>query len=245
MQRSKKKHLLQQLSLKESAIHFIGCTAQDGSVKQPREAWEHDCQYCTCDEATFNISCFPRPCALSPPINCTKEGFVRKIKTRLDDPCCTETVCALLDRMLWLTLPLLSIAECDIKTCVINKTACELGFQPVVAISEDGCCPIFSCIPKGVCVSEGVEFKPGAMVPKSSCEDCVCTDEQDVMTRTNRIQCAPVKCQTTCQQGFHYVEEEGQCCSQCQQVACVANFPFGNVTIEGTVDVTSDGCCKT
>lgn len=33
-------------------------------------------------------------------------------------------------------------------------------------------------------------------------------------------------------QGFRHVEEKGQCCSQCQQVACVANFPFGNVTIE-------------
>lgn len=51
----------------------------------------------------------------------------------------------LLDRMIWVTLSPLSIAECDIKTCVINKTACDLGFQPVVAISEDGCCPIFSC----------------------------------------------------------------------------------------------------
>lgn len=51
----------------------------------------------------------------------------------------------LLDRMLWLILSLLSIAECDIKTCIINKTACDLGFQPVVGISEDGCCPIFSC----------------------------------------------------------------------------------------------------
>lgn len=51
----------------------------------------------------------------------------------------------LLDRMIWLTLSPLSIAECDIKTCVINKTACDLGFQPVVAISEDGCCPVFSC----------------------------------------------------------------------------------------------------
>lgn len=38
--------------------------------------------------------------------------------------------------------------------------------------------------------------------------------------------------ETLLPQGFHYVEEEGQCCSQCQQVACVANFPFGNVTIE-------------
>lgn len=42
-------------------------------------------------------------------------------------------------------LSLLSIAECDIRTCFIKKTACDLGFQPVVAISEDGCCPIFSC----------------------------------------------------------------------------------------------------
>lgn len=50
----------------------------------------------------------------------------------------------LLDGMLCLTLSLF-VAECDIKTCIINKTACDLGFQPVVAISEDGCCPIFSC----------------------------------------------------------------------------------------------------
>ncbi|XP_015719728.1 mucin-5B-like isoform X2 [Coturnix japonica] len=33
-------------------------------------------------------------------------------------------------------------------------------------------------------------------------------------------------------QGFRYVEKEGQCCSQRQQVARVANFPFGTVTIE-------------
>lgn len=43
-------------------------------------------------------------------------------------------------------------------------------------------------------------FQPGAMVPKSSCENCVCTDEQDPVTQTNRIQCLPVQCQTTCQQ---------------------------------------------
>lgn len=51
----------------------------------------------------------------------------------------------LLDGRLWLTLSLLCITECDIKTCIINKTGCDLGFQPVIAISEDGCCPIFSC----------------------------------------------------------------------------------------------------
>lgn len=44
-------------------------------------------------------------------------------------------------------------------------------------------------------------------------------------------------------QGFRYVEEEGQCCSQCQQVACVANFPYGNVTIEvSTPLLCTQGC---
>lgn len=43
-------------------------------------------------------------------------------------------------------------------------------------------------------------LQPGAMVPKSSCENCVCMDEQDPVTQTNRIQCLPVQCQTTCQQ---------------------------------------------
>lgn len=50
------------------------------------------------------------------------------------------------------------------------------------------------------CLPSPLYFQPGAMVPKRSCEDCVCTDEQDIVTRTNRIQCVPVKCQTTCQQ---------------------------------------------
>uniref|UniRef100_A0A8C4YB16 MUC5A protein n=1 Tax=Gopherus evgoodei TaxID=1825980 RepID=A0A8C4YB16_9SAUR len=252
-------------------VSVCGCIGPDGLVKQPGEKWEHDCQYCTCNEATLNISCSPHSCVKSLPVNCTKEGFVPKTQPRSEDPCCSETVC-----------------ECDVKSCSPIKRQCDLGFQPVVAISEDGCCPIFSCIPKSVCVSEGVEYKPGRVVPKNSCEDCLCTEKQDPATQTNQIQCTPVKCSTDCRQGFRYIREEGRCCGQCVQVACVAKLPFGIVTIEvgkiykllednctlynctqssgqfvltstiiscpvfdpsncvpGTVATTSDGCCKT
>ncbi|CAM4571963.1 unnamed protein product [Lepidochelys olivacea] len=252
-------------------VSVCGCIGPDGLVKQPGEIWEHDCQYCTCNEATLNISCSPHSCVKSLPVNCTKEGFVPKMRPHSEDPCCPETVC-----------------ECDVKSCSLIRRQCDLGFQPVVAISEGGCCPIFSCIPKSVCVSEGVEYKPGTVVPKNSCEDCLCTEKRDPATQTNQIQCTPVKCSTGCQQGFRYIREEGRCCGQCVQVACVAKLPSGIVTVEvgktykvledncalynctqssgqfvltstiiscpefdpsncvpGTVATTSDGCCKT
>uniref|UniRef100_A0A8C0JGN5 MUC5A protein n=1 Tax=Chelonoidis abingdonii TaxID=106734 RepID=A0A8C0JGN5_CHEAB len=208
-------------------VSVCGCIGPDGLVKQPGETWEHDCQYCTCNEATLNISCSPHSCVKSLPVNCTKEGFVPKTRPRSEDPCCPETVC-----------------ECDVKSCSPIKRQCNLGFQPVVAISEDGCCPIFSCIPKSVCVSEGVEYKPGRVVPKNSCEDCLCTEKQDPATQTNQIQCTPVKCSTDCRQGFRYIREEGRCCGQCVQVACVVKLPFGIVTIEvgKTYNVLEDNC---
>ncbi|KYO22189.1 hypothetical protein Y1Q_0000775 [Alligator mississippiensis] len=196
-----------------TCVSVCACTGPDRLVKQPGETWEHDCHYCTCNKNTLKITCSHRSCPKSPPVNCTIEGFVPKPIPHPDDPCCMDTVC-----------------ECDVKSCSVIKKECDAGFQPVVEIS--GCCPIFSCIPKGVCVHEGVEFKPGAVVPKTSCEDCVCTEMQDPATHIKQIQCVPVKCETECQQGFRYMQQKGVCCGQCVQVACMGTFPSGTVTIE-------------
>nr|XP_056707940.1 mucin-5B-like [Euleptes europaea] len=252
-------------------VPACGCTGPDGLLKQPGEIWGKDCQICTCSNETLNITCSTHICAKSPPITCTKEGFVPIVRQHSKDPCCTETVC-----------------ECDVRSCTRPKRECNPGFQLVTATSEDACCTIYSCVPKGVCVSKGIEYQPGSLVALNSCDECICTETKDPETQINQIQCSPIKCSTECQKGFRYVHEEGKCCGECIQVACIANFSFGTVVLEvgelykdpqanctqyicskssgrfllistvmscplidqsscvpGTIETTPDGCCKT
>ncbi|KAH0620987.1 hypothetical protein JD844_021943 [Phrynosoma platyrhinos] len=112
-------------------------------------------------------------------------------------------------------------------------TTCTMeGFVPVVQIqSEDPCCTETVCGPKNVCVSQGTEYQPGSLVHSDSCEECICTEAQDSKTKTNAIKCSPVTCSTECQQGFRYVQEEGKCCGECEQIECVAELSSGIVTI--------------
>ncbi|XP_066475597.1 mucin-5B-like [Tiliqua scincoides] len=261
-----------QMNRHDSAcVSICGCTGPDGLLKKPGESWEKDCQICTCSKEMLTISCSPHICAKSPPITCTKEGFVPIVRPHPEDPCCMATIC-----------------ECDVRSCTIATKKCNLGFQPVRATSEEECCPIYSCRPKGVCVSNGLEYQPRSLVQSDSCEECLCTETQDPKAQTNQIKCTPIQCSTECQPGFHYFPEEGKCCGQCVQVACTAQFPSGIVTIKdgdtyvhpqdnctryncsrlsgqfvlmstvtacpafdqgncdpGTIEMSADGCCQT
>ncbi|XP_053104113.1 mucin-5B-like [Hemicordylus capensis] len=195
-------------------VSICGCTGPDGLLRQPGEHWEKDCQTCTCSKDTLDISCSPHICPKSPPIICTKEGFVPTVRLNSKDPCCMETVC-----------------ECDVRSCSVTTRQCHPGFQSVRTTPEAGCCPIYSCIPKGVCVSNGTEYRPGSLVQSDSCDECVCTDIQDSKTKTNQIKCTPIQCLTECQKGFRYFSEEGKCCGECMQVACTAKLPSGIVIV--------------
>ncbi|XP_077177563.1 mucin-5B-like isoform X1 [Paroedura picta] len=209
-------------------VSVCGCTRLDGLVKQPGEIWEQDCQICTCSDKTLNITCSPHICPKSPSITCTKEGFVPIVRKHSKDPCCTETVCA-----------------CDVRSCTMPKKECNLGFELVTATPEDGCCPIYSCVPKNICVSNGIEYQPGSLVPSNSCDECICTETKDPETQINHIQCSPVKCSTECPQGFRYTHEEGKCCGECIQVSCIANFSSGTVVVEvGELYMDSQDKCS-
>uniref|UniRef100_A0A8D0GKT0 Uncharacterized protein n=1 Tax=Sphenodon punctatus TaxID=8508 RepID=A0A8D0GKT0_SPHPU len=213
----------------KSLLNTLEGTCVSVCGKKNKESWEETCQTCTCNETTLTVSCLPYPCARTLPVNCTREGFVPKVRPHPKDPCCNQTVC-----------------ECDVKFCSNIKRDCSLGFQLVVNTSQDGCCPVYSCVPKGVCVSAGVEYKAVALVPKDSCEDCVCTGTLDPATQINQIKCTPRKCSTDCTQGFQYVHTEGKCCGKCVQVACVTMLPSGVVTIEAgqTYNVPQDKCTR-
>uniref|UniRef100_A0A8D0C705 MUC5A protein n=1 Tax=Salvator merianae TaxID=96440 RepID=A0A8D0C705_SALMN len=186
-----------------------------------RETWERDCQVCTCSKDKLDISCSPRMCAKSPPTICTKDGLVPVVRIRSEDPCCTEVVC-----------------ECDVKSCSQIKQKCKPGLQAVRATSKDGCCPIYSCsnnmsvLTCWTFSSFSLSFKPRSAIPSDSCNECFCTETLDPNTETNKIRCAPVKCSTECQKGFHYVQQKGKCCGECVQKACVEKFSSGMVTIE-------------
>ncbi|XP_062974478.1 mucin-5B-like [Elgaria multicarinata webbii] len=195
-------------------VPVCGCTGPDGVLRQPGETWEKDCQVCTCSKETLNISCSPHICAKSPPTICTKEGFVPVVRTQSEDPCCTEIVC-----------------ECDVRSCSLTKQKCNPGFQIATATPEDACCPIYFCKPKNVCVSQGTEYQPGSLVHSDSCDECICTATRDPRTQINQIKCTPVKCPTQCQEGFRYIQEEGKCCGECVQVACIAKLSSGIVSI--------------
>ncbi|XP_060132764.1 mucin-5B-like [Zootoca vivipara] len=196
-------------------VSVCGCTGTDGLLRQPGERWEKDCQVCTCCKDTLDISCSPHICARSPPITCTREGFVPVVRIQPEDPCCTEIVC-----------------ECNERSCPLTKQICNPGFQIVATASDGACCPIHVCKPKNVCVSKGIEYQPGSVVPSDSCDECFCTVTQDPKTQTNKIKCTPINCSTDCQQGFHYIQKEGKCCGECVQTACVTKLSPGIVAIE-------------
>uniref|UniRef100_A0ABM5F8L8 Mucin-5B-like isoform X2 n=1 Tax=Pogona vitticeps TaxID=103695 RepID=A0ABM5F8L8_9SAUR len=210
-------------------VPVCGCQEPDGLLREPGESWEKDCQVCTCNRETLSISCSPHICAKSPPITCSQEGFVLVVRRHPEDPCCTEVVC-----------------ECDVKFCPSTNTECKPGFQIATATSKNACCPTYFCKPKNVCVSQEIEYQPGSLVHSESCEECVCTRTQDPKTKLNQIQCTPMKCSVQCQQGFRYIQEEGKCCGECIQTACVAEFSSGimSVQVGETYKDPKDNCTQ-
>ncbi|XP_071345430.1 mucin-5AC-like [Trachinotus anak] len=118
------------------------CVGPDGKPKQPGDTWESGCNTCFCDKDSMSIRCEPIKCPTVPSPNCTEPGQQLVNKT---DSCCTTQSC-----------------ECNVNLCPTPMT-CQLGFQ--LSSTNGTCCKSYKCVPKGVCVYENNEYKPGAKIP--------------------------------------------------------------------------------
>ncbi|XP_028304398.1 mucin-5B-like isoform X3 [Gouania willdenowi] len=181
------------------------CTGPDGNPKEIGDRWQSGCQQCVCDENSLSVQCEPVVCPTQPPVSCTGEGEVLVSKIV---ECCERLVC-----------------ECDKNTCPSLTMKCELGFELEVHFSNDSCCPVHHCVPKGVCVFNQTEYRPGMEFSKSPCETCLCTEHQDPSTKLNVAECYLIQCRPICQEGFVYEEKPGQCCGSCVQKSCVIEVP--------------------
>ncbi|XP_053740798.1 mucin-5AC-like [Synchiropus splendidus] len=180
------------------------CTGPDGKPKQPGDSWQSGCQQCVCDGDTMGVECSNLTCSTPEPVICNNEGEV--MVTRLVD-CCPTLVC-----------------ECDRSQCSLMTTRCPAGFELQVSFPNDTCCPSHTCVPKGVCVFNNTEFKPGVTFSKSLCESCICTKDQDPVTKLNREVCSPIECHP-CGLGYENVPYPGQCCGACNKTSCVFRKP--------------------
>ncbi|XP_041853997.1 mucin-5AC-like [Melanotaenia boesemani] len=189
------------------------CFGPDGQPIQPGEKWKIGCQECACDEETETVECQPLICPTDKPIQCTKEGEVLEIQT-ID--CCNRQTCV-----------------CDKNRC--SPKTCELGFELKVHVSNESCCPVYSCVPKGVCVYNDTEYKPGKSFFKSPCEPCKCTENQDPSTKLNTYKCEQKQCNMSCEEGTEERDMNG-CCGTCTPRRCQLNK---NTTYLKTEDCTS------
>ncbi|XP_056138441.1 mucin-2 [Lampris incognitus] len=176
------------------------CTGPDGKPKQLGDVWQSNCQECVCDVDTWSVQCKPIKCPAPKPITCDKEG---EVFVNYTENCCEKSKC-----------------ECDIKRCLEQTHKCPLGFELSMTTSNK-CCPSYTCKPKGVCVANDTEYKPGVDVPTNSCETCHCSRTQNSSSKLNNIKCDPFTCSTECPQGFEYKILPGQCCGECKRTKCV------------------------
>ncbi|XP_032437983.1 LOW QUALITY PROTEIN: intestinal mucin-like protein [Xiphophorus hellerii] len=181
------------------------CTGPAGEPKQIGDTWKSGCQQCNCDKSSLSVKCEPLVCPTQKPIKCTEDGEVLVNQTV---NCCQELTC-----------------ECDKKRCSSPTQKCELGFELNVKVSNESCCPVFTCEPKGVCVYNDTVYKPGANFSKNPCEHCLCTNKQDPKTKLNTIECQQIQCNIICKKGYMHVDQPGECCGSCKQTHCIFDVP--------------------
>ncbi|XP_061891447.1 mucin-2 [Entelurus aequoreus] len=181
------------------------CTGPDGQPKQLGDTWQSGCQECVCDEDTLNVQCQPRVCPSQASTVCDKEGEVL-MKRTVD--CCQTLIC-----------------ECDQSSCPLPPAMCPLGFALTIHVANDSCCPSYDCVPKGVCVFNDTEYKPGMQFSKDACETCFCTGAQDPESKLNVVECHQNLCSVQCSEGSEYQSQPGECCGTCKKTSCLVELP--------------------
>ncbi|XP_058858766.1 intestinal mucin-like protein [Acipenser ruthenus] len=213
-------------SFTDVCVSSCACTGADGMPKQPGETWHSNCQDCVCDRDSMSVQCKPHVCTEESPVTCSMEGQERV--TEPVGPCCNKTIC-----------------KCNVDLCPKTQHSCDPGFQLVISMSEHGCCPEYTCVPKNVCVFNNTEYQPGSNVPTDTCETCWCSYEMDSATKLQAIDCVPMRCDTECQIGFSYEAIPGMCCGECVQKECVVMLPdqTAHLIQPGQVWISPDNNC--
>uniref|UniRef100_A0A9L0I4W9 Mucin-2 n=1 Tax=Equus asinus TaxID=9793 RepID=A0A9L0I4W9_EQUAS len=208
-------------------VEFCGCVGPDDVPRKFGERFEFDCKDCVCLEGGRGIVCQPRKCSQKPLPECKEDGTYLVTEVNPDDTCCTITSC-----------------KCNASLCREKPPECSLGFELKSEMVPGRCCPLYSCVPKNVCVVGNAEYQPGSPVYSSKCQDCVCTGSRNSTTQLNVISCTHVPCSTSCSPGYKLVEAPGECCMKCEQTHCIINQPSGQYILKGSITLMPNGCCR-
>nr|XP_034491164.1 mucin-2 [Marmota flaviventris] len=204
-------------------VKTCGCVGPDNVPREFGERFVFDCKDCVCLEGGSGILCQPKQCSQRAPVKCEEDGTYLATEVDPADTCCSISLC-----------------KCNTSLCREEPTSCPLGFQVKSRMVPGRCCPVYSCVPKGVCVHQNAEYQPGSPVYSSKCQDCVCTHAVDNSTQLNVITCTHVPCNISCDPGFELVEAPGQCCKKCEQTHCIINRPQSQYLILKPGDIQSN-----
>ncbi|XP_051660279.1 mucin-2 isoform X50 [Manacus candei] len=215
-------------------VKTCGCVGVDMIPREFGEKFIVDCQDCTCLEGEYGIVCQPHECP-EQHVTCNGEGFYQVTEVNPEDSCCPLVTC-----------------KCNTSLCTAKAPKCTLGFELHSYIPSGQCCPVYQCVPKGVCVHESAEFLPNSSVFVDKCQNCFCTNEVNVSTQLNIISCEPLPCNTYCAPGYELQPVKGECCGKCVQTKCIIhanneelilspgdfkNDPNNNCTIYSCVEI--------
>ncbi|XP_073410387.1 intestinal mucin-like protein [Dendrobates tinctorius] len=190
-------------------VPICGCTGPDGLPREPGEIWDINCQTCICDQASLTVLCAEKDCALPAPKNCSEEGYMPVLVPDSSNPCCQVIEC-----------------RCNISLCSNTKMVCKPGYEVILYMNPDACCPVYKCETKKVCVDREIEYQPGATVPSSRpCEKCICDEKMIANTGQHLVSCVSTRCLKKCAQGFIYTDVPGECCGTCKQTDCIVDLP--------------------
>nr|XP_021481976.1 intestinal mucin-like protein [Meriones unguiculatus] len=193
---------------RDVCVETCGCVGPDNVPRKFGEHFEFNCQDCDCREGGSGIVCQPKKCPGEDQQTCEEDGTYLVVEVNPEDTCCNITSC-----------------KCDTKRCKMERPSCLLGFEVKIEHVPGKCCPVYSCVPKGVCVHQNAEYQPGSPVYSNKCQDCMCTNIMDNSTQLNVISCTHVPCNISCSSGFELVEVPGECCKKCQQTHCIIERP--------------------
>ncbi|KAL0968828.1 hypothetical protein UPYG_G00272430 [Umbra pygmaea] len=184
----------------DTCVSACGCTGPDGNNKQPGDSWRSNCMDCDCSADTMSVICRPVECPAQEVVSCIQTGEVLVSET-VD--CCQRNKCV-----------------CDVSSCP-KSTPCPLGSELVVNISNKSCCPMYSCVPKPVCVYNNTEYKPGEVwsPPSDRCVTYVCTSKgNQYIAVGTKVQC-PQLHPENCIPGTEKTDANG-CCTTCTPSFC-------------------------